>query len=167
MTMGAARLPLELERKLARALDALAGGDSSANTGPPGGSANSAEINKLHTAIANLEEKLMATIQDLIAQVKESAAVTESAIKLIKGLSAQLKTVGSDGEALAKIINDLDAQEQALASAVAANTVAEAPPAETPTADVPASEPVPAPVPAPPSDALPEAPTPVDPPGGQ
>src|SRR5690606_32777076 len=75
----------------------------------------------------------MSQLAELTQQVKETGDVIARAVKLIQGLSALLKSAGTDAHALSQVIADLDAQEQALASAIASNTIAEPyPGAETP-----------------------------------
>ena len=70
------------------------------------------------------EEKFMATIEELEAQIRESVAVEQSAVLLIQGFAARLEAAGVDPEKLAQLKADLDASEQNLAAAVAANTPA-------------------------------------------
>ena len=62
---------------------------------------------------------------NLEAEVTETNEVMASAIVLIEGLAAKLDEAGTDPVKLAALKDSLDANSTALASAVAANTIAE------------------------------------------
>lgn len=75
--------------------------------------------------LAYMENRIMAAIDDLIAEVEETKTVTKSVLALIQGLKDRLEEAGTDPAKLQAVIDDLDAQNKALADAVAANTPAE------------------------------------------
>lgn len=82
----------------------------------------------LAKATKRLEEAELVTLAELKAKVEAEATVVNSAVTLINGLSQQLKdalAAGADPAAIQAIADELDAQSAALASAVAANTIAE------------------------------------------
>ena len=66
--------------------------------------------------------KIMATLDDLTAQVAANTSVEGSALTLIQGLAAQLAAAGSNPAALAALQAQLKTSADALAAAVAANT---------------------------------------------
>lgn len=68
--------------------------------------------------------KLMADLQSLTAQVESNNTVIGSALALINGFAAQLAAAGTDPGKLQALQDSLKAQDDALASAVAANTPA-------------------------------------------
>lgn len=93
--------------------------------------ATQAQIDRIEAAVAQLqtgENKIMAAIDDLTTQVAANTTVEGSAITLINGLAAQLRAAGTDPAKLAALQASLKTSGDALAAAVAANTVA-APPA--------------------------------------
>ena len=70
--------------------------------------------------------KLMSTaMEDLQREVAEATAVSESAVALIGGLAQQIRDLKDDPAKLEELASRLDASSNALAAAVAANTVAE------------------------------------------
>ena len=85
------------------------------------------------------QEKLMATLADIQADVLSEGAVIASATALLDGLSQQLKdaVASNDPAAVQAIITGIDANKAALAASVAANTPA-----------APAGNPTPPPIPA-------------------
>jgi len=99
---------------------------------------------KILTAVLGIASKVksMATeLETLTQEVTEARTVMESARAMIVGLAEQLRAAGTDKAALAALASQLDGGANALAEAVAANTVA----AQEPT---PAPEPAPEPAPA-------------------
>ncbi len=86
-------------------------------------------LQKLNS-IQTEENKIMAVLDDLTAQVAQNTTVEGSALTLIQGLAAQLAAAGSNPTALAALQTQLKTSADALAAAVAANTpAAPAPPA--------------------------------------
>jgi uncharacterized protein YoxC len=75
-------------------------------------------------AILSNQEKIMATLDDLQADVTAEDTVIDSAITLLKGLADALKAAGTDPAKLAALHTDITAKTDALAAAVAANTPA-------------------------------------------
>lgn len=63
-------------------------------------------------------------LEDLKTQVAANTSVTGSALVLIKGLADKLAAAGTDPAALAALAAELKTSDEALAAAVAANTVA-------------------------------------------
>lgn len=76
--------------------------------------------------------KMSASLDRITREVSESRQATESVLTLVSGLSDQIRDLKDDPAALEQLADDLDAQQGEIASAVTANTPAEAPaPAET------------------------------------
>lgn len=82
------------------------------------------QIIELLKEVQRKEAEIMATIEELEQQIRESIAVEQSAVLLIQGFKERLEAAGTDPEKLAQLKADLDASEQNLAAAVAANTPA-------------------------------------------
>jgi hypothetical protein len=80
-------------------------------------------------------EEVMQDITGLETEVSEAVTVMQSAKALIDGFAARLADAAADPAKLDQLRSDLDTHGNALAAAVAANTVAEEeePPAEPPT----------------------------------
>ena len=74
--------------------------------------------------IEQLVRKIMAAIDDLVADVTAENTVIDSAMALIQGLKASLDAAGVDPAKLAQLKTDIEAKSAALAAAVAANTPA-------------------------------------------
>lgn len=77
--------------------------------------------------ILSLLEKIMATLDDIVAKVKSESDVIDSAIVLINGFKDKLDAAvasGADPEVLQKLSDDIGSSTAKLAAAVAANTVA-------------------------------------------
>jgi len=98
-----------------------------------------------------LERYTMSVLEDLQAQVKRNTSVVSSAALLIAGLSDKLKAAlkaAEEGNAkeLEAFASELSTSSDALAAAIAANTVAApevpAEPAPAPVTDAPAEAPV-------------------------
>lgn len=70
--------------------------------------------------------KIMKTIDELIAAVQAEKTVTDSAVALLNGLSSQLKVAIATGDPakLQALSDSIDAQTKELSDAVAANTPA-------------------------------------------
>ena len=86
-----------------------------------------AQLNRIETALSQLlvkDAQIMAAIDDLTTQVAANTTVEGSAVTLINGLAAQLKAAGTDPVKLAALQASLKTSADALAAAVAANTVA-------------------------------------------
>jgi hypothetical protein len=80
--------------------------------------------NRLLQAVKTEEDKIMATIDEVQADVTAEDTVVDSAITLIQGIAAALKAAGTDPTKLAALHNDITTKSAALADAVAANTLA-------------------------------------------
>jgi hypothetical protein len=86
---------------------------------------------KLNIVIGRLNsmEKLMSALTDavdaLAAEVEKNTQVDQSAIVLIQGLADQIAAVATDPAKVTELAAKLKASTDALAAAVAANTVAE------------------------------------------
>jgi hypothetical protein len=80
--------------------------------------------NRLLQAVKTEEDKIMATIDEVQADVTAEDTVVDSAITLIQGIAAALKAAGTDPTKLAALHNDITTKSAALAAAVAANTPA-------------------------------------------
>jgi hypothetical protein len=79
--------------------------------------------NRVRQALKRLE-RMMATFQDLVREVEETAGVVQSAIVFIGGLKAEiqaLKDAGADPAKLDELVGKLDANERVLAEAIANN----------------------------------------------
>lgn len=70
--------------------------------------------------------KIMALLDDLTAQVARNTTVQQSAIVLLQGLKAKLDAAGTDPVKLAELSAQLGKNTDDLATAVTANTPAEA-----------------------------------------
>jgi hypothetical protein len=111
--------------------------------------------------ILSILEKIMATLDDIVAKVKNESDVIDGAIVLINGFKDKLDAAvasGADPEVLQRLSDDIGSSTAKLAAAVAANTVAapvDVPPAAEPAPDstAPASGAVPGPVDAAPAPA--------------
>jgi len=68
-------------------------------------------------------QTIMDTLDELRLQVERTAEVQASAIALLVGLKAKLDAAGTNAEALKELSDAIGAQTDALAAAVAANTV--------------------------------------------
>ena len=69
-----------------------------------------------------LEIRIMALLDDIIADVQEETTVIESVVTLLTSLSDQLKAAGTDPVKLEALKVQIDANKKALADAVVANT---------------------------------------------
>ena len=74
--------------------------------------------------ILNKENRIMATIADLQAEVAQEDTVIDSAVTLIKGLADQVAALKPDQAAIDALAADIQAKSDALAAAVTANTPA-------------------------------------------
>jgi hypothetical protein len=91
-------------------------------------------IAKLAMAIGQLltvEQKIMAALDDLTAQVAQNTSVEASAVQLIQGLATQLQAAIAAGNpaALQALAQQLNTSATALAAAITANTPPAPPPA--------------------------------------
>jgi hypothetical protein len=85
-------------------------------------------LTALHEAVGIIvkkEKHMSAQLDALTAQVKENAEVEASAVLLIQGIAAKLAAAATDPVAIAALADQLNASADALAAAVAANTIAE------------------------------------------
>lgn len=89
-----------------------------------------ATLRRLEDFLQTLEQKIMATLDDLTAAVARNGDVTQSAITLLQGLKGQLDAAIASGDPaqLQALSDQLGSQDQALADAVTANTPAASPP---------------------------------------
>ena len=72
--------------------------------------------------LQEMEERIMALLDDVIADVQEETTVIESVVTLLTSLSAQLAAAGTDPVKLAALKTQIDANKKALSDAVVANT---------------------------------------------
>lgn len=79
---------------------------------------------KLNT-IMEKDEIMTTQLEMLEETVREQVEVTASAIALIEGIALKLAEAGTDADKLAALTADLDSSADALAAAVAENTIAE------------------------------------------
>lgn len=81
----------------------------------------------LHQILTN-QEKIMATLDDVVAKVSALSTVNDSVIALLTDIKAKLdQAIASNDPAKLQQLSDaLDAQKQKLTDAVSANTPAEA-----------------------------------------
>lgn len=106
------------------------------------------EISTLN-AMKEMEAKIMAVLDDVLAKVADMSSVTASAATLIDGLQdkldAALKEVkaGYEPEKLEAIIKQLEADKLKLIEAMKENTIAIVEPSPPPVADTPAPAPEP------------------------
>lgn len=87
----------------------------------------SRRLDRIEAALAKIlanQEKEMATVDDIQADVTAEDTVVDSAIALIQGIAAALQAAGTDPAKLAALHTDITNKTQALAQAVAANTPA-------------------------------------------
>lgn len=71
--------------------------------------------------------KLMATMNDVLAAVERNTSVDDSVLAMLEGLSQQLKDAqaSNDPAAMDEVIRKLDANTQKMTEAVSKNTPAE------------------------------------------
>lgn len=69
-------------------------------------------------------EFLMASIDDIVAQVTAQSTVEDSLISLLNSIAAQLKDAGTDPAKLQAVSDGLKANTDKLAAAIQANTPA-------------------------------------------
>ena len=85
-------------------------------------------LQNLADVLAHQGERIMATLDDLSADVADEASVIGSVETLLTNLSAQLAAAGTDPTKIQAIKDAIDANKARLSAAVVANTPA-APPA--------------------------------------
>lgn len=90
------------------------------------------DTNLILNRIAEMEQNIMAAIDDLTTQVASNRTVIESAVVLINGIAARITAAGVDPAKLAALTADLKAKDDELAAAVVANTPAAPPAPPTP-----------------------------------
>jgi hypothetical protein len=78
------------------------------------------------TGVTEAMSSSQSAMTALQSQVAQNTSVVQSAIVLINGISDRIKSAGTDPAALQALTAELDSQDQALASAVTANTAAPA-----------------------------------------
>ncbi len=91
------------------------------------GSAVEAQLSDISAKLGllvNATRNIMATLDALTAQVAANKTVIDSAVVLINGIAARIAAAGADPVALAALVDNLKASDEALATAVAANTPA-------------------------------------------
>lgn len=83
-------------------------------------------IDPLKALLAQLEARVMATLQDILRKVEAEKTVEDSAVALLQSISQQLKDAiaSNDPSMLQQIADQLDRDQQALADAVVQNTPA-------------------------------------------
>lgn len=81
----------------------------------------------LLTSLITQETRIMATLDDIVADVAAEKTVVDGVVVLLDALAAQLAAAGLDQAKLTQLHNDILAQKQALADAVVRDTPA-APP---------------------------------------
>lgn len=91
------------------------------------------------TKIQAQEDKTMAALDDLTAQVTANTNLEQSAVTLIEGIAAQLQTAlnNNDTPALQALTQHLSNSAAALGAAITANTPATPTPAPDPNAPTP------------------------------
>jgi hypothetical protein len=102
-----------------------------------------ADITHLGDKLISMMDKIMATLDDVVAKVKNEGDVIDSAVALINGFKDKLDAAlasGADPEVLQKLSDDIGASTDKLAAAVAANTPTQAPDAAQAPAPSPAPE---------------------------
>ncbi len=85
-------------------------------------------------------KRIMASLSDLIAQVRANTDLEQSAIQCINGLASKLEEARGSQSAIDGVIAEMRAKASALSQAIQANTEPPAPPIEAPP---PATEPEP------------------------
>ena len=91
------------------------------------GGNNESELASIHEKLDQVlaqQEKSMANLTALTAEVERNTAVDQSAIALLNGLASQIEALKTDPEALQGLADQLKGSSNALADAVAANTPA-------------------------------------------
>lgn len=86
--------------------------------------ATQARIETKLDALLALENKQMADLTALTAEVERNTSVEKSALTLIQGFAAQLAAAGTDPVKLQALQDQLKSNDDELAAAVAANTPA-------------------------------------------
>lgn len=86
--------------------------------------ATRADINEIKEQL----DKIIMTLDDIIADAQEESTLDDSIIALLTSISAQLAAAGQDQAKLTALKSLIDANKAKIAAAVAANTPA-APPA--------------------------------------
>ncbi len=112
----------------------------------------STTVDALTTLLADERRNTMATITQLVEQVKKVTEVEAAAVALIKGLADQIESAKTDPARLDAVISDLKLSSEKLAAAVVANTPVDpstTPEPEPAPAPAPSPTPTPAPTPAP------------------
>lgn len=82
--------------------------------------------------ILEMQEKIMAAIDDLAADVAAEDTVIDSAVVLLNGIPALIAAAGVDPAKLANLQADIKAKTAGLAAAVLANTPTPTPPVVVP-----------------------------------
>ena len=78
----------------------------------------------IETLIQKQQEKIMATLDDLVAKVANISTVEDSVIALLTDIAARLKEAGQDQAKLDALAAAIDDQTKKLSDAVVANTPA-------------------------------------------
>jgi len=81
------------------------------------------KLDKIIRLLQNKENKQMATLDELKAQVTQNTDAEQSALLLLNQLHQMLVDAKSDPVVLDAVISQLDVSKEALAAAVKANTV--------------------------------------------
>ena len=79
--------------------------------------------------ILHKENIIMATLQDVLADVQQESDIDDSIITLLTNISQQLKDAQAqnDPAAIQSVINQIDANKKKISDAVTANTVVQPP----------------------------------------
>ena len=75
--------------------------------------------------ILHKENIIMATLQDVLADVQQESDIDDSIITLLTNISQQLKDAQAqnDPAAIQSVINQIDANKKKISDAVTANTI--------------------------------------------
>lgn len=91
------------------------------------------QVLSMLTTITSKENRLMADLTALTAEVNQNGDVIASAVTVLGNLSQQIRDLSTDPAALAALADELDANSASLATAIAATEPPVEPPVEPPT----------------------------------
>lgn len=98
------------------------------------------ELREVKAALRKLEEQYMADFSELEAAVRLNTEITGSAVQLLEGLAERIRDSIDDPEELSKLVDELESNTEALAAAIAANTITDETPTTSPPEESPAEE---------------------------
>jgi len=83
------------------------------------------EVISMLRQILHKENIIMATLQDVLADVQQESDIDDSIITLLTNISQQLKDAQAqnDPAAIQSVINQIDANKKKISDAVTANTI--------------------------------------------